>query len=137
MADMAEYDHQLSEIQKAVREREIHRLELEKQRLRKTHRREKRYEELQDKIKELHRELVQEELEAKHRFQNLLAQVDALRREHQLLEAHTERLRQKKCQYEMQLAKTNPGFQYPLQGGQYQNFRSSGETFFFFIHATF
>lgn len=42
MADMAEYDHQLSEIQKAVREREIHRLELEKQRLRKTHRREKR-----------------------------------------------------------------------------------------------
>ncbi|XP_042226321.1 uncharacterized protein LOC121869174 isoform X1 [Homarus americanus] len=127
---MEDYHHQISEIQKAVREREIHRLQLEKKVLMKTHRREKRYEELQDKIKELHKELIREELEATQRFQKLLTQVDAVRREHQLLAAHTERLRLKKDlfqrQYEMQIANTYPGLQYTGQDDRYHNFQSSG-----------
>ncbi|KAK8738428.1 hypothetical protein OTU49_003871 [Cherax quadricarinatus] len=125
MGDMGEYYHQISEIQKAVREREIHRLQLEKQILMKTHKRNKRYEELQDKIKEVQKELVQEELKATQRYQSLLAQVDALRREHDLLAAHTERLRQKKRQYEMHIANTYSDLQYKIQGDKYHYFQNS------------
>nr|XP_045592099.1 uncharacterized protein LOC123754027 isoform X2 [Procambarus clarkii]XP_045592100.1 uncharacterized protein LOC123754027 isoform X2 [Procambarus clarkii] len=130
MGDMREYYRQVSEIQKAVREsdfsrREIHRLQLEKQILMKTHKREKRYAELQDKLKELHKDLIREELEATQRFQSLLAQVDAVRREHQLLAAHTERLRQRKRQYEMHMASTNLDHQYKIQSDQYHTFQNS------------
>ncbi|ROT83117.1 hypothetical protein C7M84_023710 [Penaeus vannamei] len=96
MGDMSEYYRQISEIQKAVREREMYRLELEKERLLKTQRREKRHEELRAKIKSLHKELVREELEAAQRVRRLLSQVEAVTREHQLLEAQTEKLRNRK-----------------------------------------
>ncbi|XP_042855637.1 proteoglycan 4-like isoform X2 [Penaeus japonicus] len=108
MDDMSEYYRQISEIQEAVREREMYRLELEKERLLKTQRREKRHEELRDKIKSLHKELVTEEFEAAQRVRKLLSQVEAVTREHQILEVQTEKLRNKKQQYEAQLEKAYP-----------------------------
>ncbi|XP_063595293.1 uncharacterized protein LOC134772264 [Penaeus indicus] len=108
MGDMSEYYRQISEIQRAVREREMYRLELEKERLLKTQRREKRHEELRAKVKSLHKELVREELEAAQRVRKLLSQVEAVTREHQLLEAQTEKLRKRKQQYEAQLEMAYP-----------------------------
>ncbi|XP_047485776.1 flocculation protein FLO11-like isoform X2 [Penaeus chinensis] len=108
MGDMSEYYRQISEIRKAVREREMYRLELENERLLKTQRREKRHEELRAKVKSLHKELVREELEAAQRVRKLLSQVEAVTREHQLLEAQTEKLRNRKQQYEAQLERAYP-----------------------------
>ncbi|KAK4290278.1 hypothetical protein Pmani_036808 [Petrolisthes manimaculis] len=101
MTDMTEYYQQISEIKKAIRERELQRLELERETLTKAHKRERRHEELKQKLKGLHQELVREEVQATQRVQNLMAQVESVKKEHQRLAIRTERLREKKRQYEL------------------------------------
>ncbi|XP_066947365.1 protein IWS1 homolog A-like [Macrobrachium rosenbergii] len=101
MTEGTEYYQQIGQLQKALRERELHRLELEREHLARLQRREKRHDQLRSKIKALHQELIQEEIESTQRVTLLLSQVDSVRREYELLEARTERLRQKKRQFEL------------------------------------
>ncbi|XP_050713024.1 uncharacterized protein LOC126996522 [Eriocheir sinensis] len=108
MADMLEYYQQISDLKKAVRERELQRLELEKQALLSAQKRERRHEDFKDKIRAIQRELNQREMDAAKNFQTLLARVESIRKEHQLLAAHTEQLRHRKLQYEMSLKSENP-----------------------------
>ncbi|KAK7072485.1 hypothetical protein SK128_023946 [Halocaridina rubra] len=107
MADLKEYHRQVSDIQKALRERELYHLELEKKNMMRLHRREKRHERLKAKIKTLQGELIQDELESTQRVTLLLAQVEAIKREYEMLEAQTERLRQKKIHLHHQLINNN------------------------------
>lgn len=60
-----------------------------------------RHEDFKDKVREIQKELAQKEMEAAQNFQTLLARVDSIRREHQLLAAHTEQLRQRKVSWNM------------------------------------
>ncbi|XP_068210131.1 A-kinase anchor protein 200-like isoform X2 [Palaemon carinicauda] len=86
MTEGTEYYQHIGELQKALRER---------------------HEQLRSKIKTLHQELVQDEIESTQRVTLLLSQVDSVKREYELLEARTERLRQKKRQFELFVTSSN------------------------------
>lgn len=62
-----------------------------------------RHEDFKDKIRAIQRELNQREMDAAKNFQTLLARVESIRKEHQLLAAHTEQLRHRKVSCDTKL----------------------------------